>query len=67
MSKGSTFIPTQSGIELLESGIATNVISEILGHTSPLSLNPYIDADLVHLRECGLDISSFPVRKEVFI
>ena len=52
---------------LLESGIATNVISEILGHTSPLSLNPYIDADLVHLRECGLDISSFPVRKEVFI
>ena len=44
-----------------------NVISEILGHTSPLSLNPYIDADLVHLRECGLDISSFPVRKEVFI
>ena len=51
---------------LLESGVVTKVITEILGHTSPLSLNPYIDADIIHLRECGLDITSFPVRKEVF-
>jgi len=51
---------------LLESGVVTKVITEILGHTSPLSLNPYIDADIGHLRECGLDISDFPIRKEVF-
>ena len=51
---------------LLESDVPTRVISDILGHLSPLSLNPYIDADIKHLRECGLSIEDFPVRKEVF-
>lgn len=51
---------------LLESDVPTRVISDILGHLSPLSLNPYIDSDIKHLRECGLSIEGFPVRKEVF-
>lgn len=51
---------------LLEEGVQTQIISDILGHLSPLSLNPYIDADIVHLRECGLSISEFPIREEVF-
>lgn len=51
---------------LLEEGVQTRIISDILGHLSPLSLNPYIDADIVHLRECGLSIAEFPVREEVF-
>lgn len=51
---------------LLESDVPTRVISDILGHLSPLSLNPYIDADIKHLRECGLSLEEFPVRKEVF-
>ena len=51
---------------LLESDVPTRVISDILGHLSPLSLNPYIDADIKHLRECGLSIEDFPVGKEVF-
>lgn len=52
--------------KLLENDVPTKVISDILGHLSPLSLNPYIDADIKHLRECGLSIASIPVRKEVF-
>jgi hypothetical protein len=27
--------------------------------------SPYIDADLKHLRECGLSIEMFPLGKEV--
>jgi len=43
------------------------IISEILGHMSAESVNAYIDADIEHLRQCGLDISIFPVNEEVFL
>lgn len=46
--------------------VTPRYISEIMGHISPESLNPYIDADIVHLRECGIDISKYPVGVEVF-
>ncbi len=52
--------------KILESGIQPRVISDILGHLSPESLNPYIDTDIKHLRECGLSIEKYPVGKEVF-
>ena len=52
--------------KLLRNGVTPRYISEIMGHISPESLNPYIDADIVHLRECGIDISKYPVREEVF-
>lgn len=50
----------------LRNGDAPTVISSILGHCCRESLNPYLDIDIEHLRECGLDISMFPVGKEVF-
>ncbi len=52
--------------KVLENGIQPRVISDILGHMSPESLNPYIDSDIKHLRECGLSIEKYPVGKEVF-
>ncbi len=52
--------------KILENGVQPRVISDILGHLSPESLNPYIDTDTKHLRECGLSIESYPVGKEVF-
>ena len=52
--------------KLLRNGVTPRYISEIMGHISPESLNPYIDADIVHLRECGIDISKYPVGEEVF-
>lgn len=52
--------------KVLENGVQPKVISEILGHLSPESLNPYIDTDIKHLRECGVSIEKYPVRKEVF-
>lgn len=52
--------------KILENGVQPRVISDILGHLSPESLNPYIDTDIKHMRECGLSIEKYPVGKEVF-
>ena len=51
---------------LLSNGVPQTVISRTLGHSSPNSLEPYLSADFVHLKECSLSIESFPVPKEVF-
>lgn len=52
--------------KILENGVQPSVISNILGHLSPESLNPYIDTNIKGLRECGLSIEKYPVGKEVF-
>ncbi len=51
---------------LAEQGISQPIISEVLGHEVPESLNYYLSADIAHLRECALSIEGFPVSKEVF-
>ena len=51
---------------LMGNGIPQPIISRILGHTSPDSLEPYLRADFVHLKECALSIKKFPVAEEVF-
>ena len=51
---------------LMGNGIPQPVISRTLGHTSSDSLEPYLRADFVHLKECALSIGKFPVAEEVF-
>jgi len=51
---------------LLGNGIPQPVISRTLGHTSPDSLEAYLSADFLHLKECSINIGRFPVLKEVF-
>jgi len=51
---------------LLGSGVPQPVISRILGHSAPESLEPYLRADFSHLKECSISIEHFPVPKEVF-
>jgi integrase len=51
---------------LMGNGIPQPIISRTLGHTSPDSLEPYLKADFVHLKECALSIEKFPVAYEVF-
>ena len=51
---------------LLGNGVSRPVISRTLGHTSPNSLEPYLSADFIHLKECSISIESFPVPEEVF-
>ena len=50
---------------MLENEVAQPVISQTLGHTAPESLEPYLGADLAHLKECALSVESFPLSKEV--
>ena len=51
---------------LLGNGVPQPVISRTLGHTSPDSLEAYLSADFLHLKECSINIERFPVSKEVF-
>lgn len=51
---------------LLEKEIPQPVITSVMGHSSPSSLNPYLSADFFHLKECALSIEPFPIRKGVF-
>ena len=52
---------------LLEKGIPQPIISSVMGQLAPESLEPYLSADMVHLKECALSIASFPnAAKEVF-
>jgi integrase len=52
-------------VALLQNGIQTPVISEILGHASPISIEPYLESDLIRLKECALSIEKYPIGKEV--
>lgn len=51
---------------LLGNEVSQTVISHILGQSSPNSIESYLAADFVHLKACSLDISCFPLAKEVF-
>lgn len=51
---------------LLGNGVPQPVISRILGHTSPDSLEAYLSADFPHLKECSITIECFAVPEEVF-
>lgn len=52
-------------VALLQNGIQTPVISEILGHASPISIEPYLGSDHTRLKECALSIEKYPVVKKV--
>lgn len=51
---------------MLGNGIPQPVISATLGHSSPRSLDHYLDAELKRLQECSLSIARYPIGKEVF-
>jgi integrase len=68
-------VNNRKGLHLFRHNIATTllgnevsrpVISHILGQSSPNTLETYLSADFVHLKACALDISCFPLAKEVF-
>ena len=51
---------------LLGNGVSRPVISNIVGHIQPKSLESYMRADFPHLKECAVGIERFPVSQEVF-
>ena len=64
--KGSHLFRHHAATSMLEKGVQMPVISKVLGHTAADSLNPYLHADFVHLKECSISIEKYPVSGEVF-
>jgi len=51
---------------LLGNGVPQPVISKTLGHNSPDSLETYLSADFLHLKECAISVEKFPISEGVF-
>ena len=51
---------------LLDNGVARPIITETLGQSDPVSLNPYLHTAFEHLKKCALSIGDFPINKGVF-
>lgn len=64
--RGTHLFRYNAATAMVGAGVARPVASAVLGHDDPNSLDYYLFADVVHLRECALDIGSFPVREGVF-
>ena len=64
--KGTHIFRHHIATRLLENNVSHPVISQILGHSNPSSIETYLSADMHHLRKCALDISKYPVDWEVF-
>lgn len=53
--------------DLIAKDVTNNVVSELMGHASLKSLNPYLDADIEHLRECALSVAQFSENNAVHL
>ncbi|MBB5219951.1 site-specific recombinase XerD [Treponema rectale] len=51
---------------LASGGFSQPVISATLGYVEPTSLEPYLEADIEHLRPFALSLENFPIAEEVF-
>lgn len=65
-SKGIRIFRHHFVTHLLGCGIECEVVSTLVGHQSPESIKPYVDADYEHLRECAIDISMYSVSPNLF-
>ena len=63
--QGSHIFRHHLATSLLEHEVAQPVISQILGHTDPVSIQAYLSADMKHLRDCALGIEDYPLCWEV--
>ena len=64
--RGSHLFRHHVATHLAMKGFSQPVISEILGHEAPESLDYYLSSDIEHLRTCALSIEDYPVTEEVF-
>jgi len=58
--KGTHIFRHNMASSLLANGVPMPVITQTLGHSAPDSLEPYLRADFVHLKECSISIEDFP-------
>lgn len=56
------------GTHLLASGASTDMIAEVLGHSSPSAVKPYLSIDVENLKMCAMPIAAYdcePTNAEV--
>lgn len=63
--RGSHIFRHRAATTMAENNIPAPVISATLGQTNPKSLDSYLSADLVHLKECAIDLGKYAIPKEV--
>lgn len=51
---------------MLENNVDSALISASLGHKDPNSIDPYLNNDFKHLKECALSVEIFPLNEEAF-
>lgn len=51
---------------MLENEETHIAISAVLGHSSAASVQPYLNTDFSHLKECALSLENFPISEEVY-
>lgn len=64
--KGSHIFRHYVTTSLIGKEIAQPIVSAVLGHDNPNSLNTYLYTDFIHLKQCALSIETFPILSEVF-
>ena len=52
--------------KLLENGVSKPVITAMIGHSNPSSIDAYVNTDFIHLKECALSVERFPMGPEAF-
>lgn len=63
--KGGHLLRHNVAMSLLGAGVPTPVITGVLGHTNPLSIEPYLGSDMNNLRKCVISIEGYPIGEEV--
>jgi len=64
--KGTHIFRHRVATALLGNGVPRPVISSTLGQDAPFSLDPYLYADMVHLKDNALDVEPYAVLEGVF-
>lgn len=63
--RGSHIFRHHAVATMAENNIPAPVISATIGQTNPKSLDSYLSADLVHLKECAINLGKYAIPKEV--
>lgn len=62
--RGTHIFRHKLATSMLEKNIPAPIISDILGHISPKSLEIYVSTDFTHLKECALSVDKFPIHRK---
>lgn len=63
--KGTHIFRHHLASHLVQGKTDIRLVSDILGHSSPISINPYLQSDFKSLKECSLSVDNYPLGKEV--